>query len=213
MRVTAAWLLVALAFPLLAHAQEGALPMAVGELELASLAGEWHEIAAYGSWWQRRCVADTRYVWIVRGPRTIDVQCSCTGTSGVESRSGRIRTAEPSRPGQLSARFAPVVLSWLPGVWSDYWVFGRSEDPGWLLVGDRRRQRLALLSRWAVLDEAAFAAAIAAARRQGFEVDRLLSVPQIRGSARLLRPSSGLTAEGASGSGSGTVPGVSNREH
>ena len=36
MRVTAAWLLVALAFPLLAHAQEGSLPMAVGELELAA---------------------------------------------------------------------------------------------------------------------------------------------------------------------------------
>lgn len=213
MRVTAAWLLVALAFPLLAHAQAGALPMAVGALELESLAGEWHEIAAYGSWWQRRCVADTRYVWAVRGPRTIDVQCSCTATSGVESRSGRIRAAERSQPGQLSARFAPVLLSWLPGAWRDYWVFGRGEDSGWLLVGDRRRQRLAILSRWAALDEAAFAEAIAVARRQGFEVDRLLTVPQARGSARLPSPSGAFTAEGTSGSGHGTVPGVSNREH
>ncbi len=180
MRVTAACLLVALACPVLAMAQTAALPTALGTLRLESLAGEWHEIAAYGWWWQRRCVADMRYTWTVRGPRALDVRSSCNATSGVEMRSGRIRVSKSS-PGQLSARFAPAALSWLPGAWSDYWVIGRGEDPGWLLVGDRRRQHLAVLSRWAVLDEAALATAIAVARREGFDIDRLQTVPQARG--------------------------------
>ena len=125
MRVKVACLLVALACPVLARAQTAVLPAALGTLRLESLAGEWYEIAAYGWWWQRRCVADTRYTWAVRGPRTLDVRSSCTATSGVESRSGRIR-APRSSPGRLSARFAPTPLSWLPGAWSDYWLIGRA---------------------------------------------------------------------------------------
>ena len=197
MRVTAACLLFALACPVLVRAQPAALPTALGTLQLESLAGEWHEIAAYGWWWQRRCVADTRYTWAVRGPRALDVRSSCKATTGVEMRSGRIRVSKSS-PGQLSARFAPAALSWLPGAWSDYWVIGRGEDPGWLLVGDRRRQRLAVLSRWVMLDEAALATAIAVARREGFETDRLLTVPQGR-SAGVVSDLSGSHAAGCGG--------------
>ncbi len=198
MWVTAACLLLVLACPVLVRAQPAALPTALGTLQLESLAGEWHEIAAYGWWWQRRCVADTRYTWAVRGPRALDVTSWCKTTSGVEMRSGRIR-ASRSSPGRLSARFAPAALSWLPGAWSDYWVIGRGEDPGWLLVGDRRRQRLAVLSRWVVLDEATLATAIAVARREGFETDRLQTVPQARGAVAV----SDLLGSHAAGRGGG----------
>ena len=181
MWIKAMLLLVALVFPPFARAQSSARPMALDALQLEILGGEWHEIAAFGWWPHRLCITDTRYTWTVRNPRTIDVRRSCATGSGVETRIGRIRASGgASRPGQLSATFAPVVLSWIPGAWSDYWVLGRGEDSEWLLVGDRRRQSLAVLSRWAVLDEAALAAAIAIARHQGFDVDRLLSVPQTR---------------------------------
>ncbi len=186
MRAKAGLILLALALPMAASAQPGRWPAAVSTLELRALAGEWHEIAAFGWWWHRRCVADNHYAWTFMSMNSLEVQSSCTTLSGVERRVGRIRVSGRA-PGELSARFAPTTLAWLPGVWGDYWVFGHGESPEWLLVGDRRRRSLAVLSRWAVLDEAALAAAIAIGRRQGFEVDRLIAVPQTQSRGRLTR--------------------------
>jgi apolipoprotein D and lipocalin family protein len=158
-------------------AQSDTWPAAVESLELAPLAGEWFEVATSGSWSHRRCVADTRFQWLVTDARTVEVRRSCTTPSGADSRRGRLRAREPSHPGRLAERFAPALMAWLPAAWNDHWVLAVGDGRAWLLIGDRRRERLSVLSRWVSLDEASLARAIGTARRQGFDVDRLVAVP------------------------------------
>lgn len=160
-------------------AQPGTWPTAVEQLDLQALAGDWYEAASYGSWSHRRCLADTRFAWTVRDVRTLDVRSACTTATGEETRSGRLRAPE-SHVGRLAVRFAPAILTWLPAAWSDHWVIAVDTESNWVLVGDRRRERLSLLSRWASPDEASMARAIGIARAQGFDVDRLAKVLQSR---------------------------------
>jgi len=169
-------LLIAVAAARPTFAQSGTWPLTVEDLTLSPLAGNWHEVAAFGSWSHRRCVADTRFHWTVRDSRTVDVRSACTTTGGQEVRAGRLRAPAATHRGRLAVRFAPAFLGWLPAAWSDHWVLAVGDGQAWLLIGDRRRSKLSILSRFAVLDEASLAQAIGHARLQGFDVDRLVAV-------------------------------------
>lgn len=158
------------------RAQSGTWPVALEALDLEPLAGDWFEIATSGSWSHRRCTADTRFTWTVTDARTIDVRSACTTPSGEHVRSGRMRAPSGSHRGRLSVRFAPALFAWLPAIWNDYWVLAEGPNRAWLLVGDRARTRLSVLSRWVSLDEASLARAVQVARVQGFDVDRLAPV-------------------------------------
>jgi apolipoprotein D and lipocalin family protein len=63
-------------------------------------------------------------------------------------------------------------------VWGDYWIIGLAPDYSWAVVGDPARQYLWILARAARLDDASLAAARAAARDNGFDVDRLVPTRQ-----------------------------------
>lgn len=79
------------------------------------------------------------------------------------------------------------MFSWLPASWSDFWILEAGAEQNWLLVGDHRREHLLVLSRVVALDEAAMAQACAAARREGYDPDRLMRVTHPAG-ATGLRP-------------------------
>ena len=160
------------------RAQSGRWPTALEALDLEPLAGDWFEVATSGSWSHRRCTSDTRFNWTVTDARTIDIRSACMTPSGEERRSGRIRAPSGPHRGRLSVRFAPALFAWLPAIWSDYWVLARDPGDRWLLVGDRARTRLSVLSRWVSLDEASLARALQMGRGQGFDVDRLVLVRQ-----------------------------------
>ncbi len=164
------------------RAQSGRWPTALETLDLEPLAGDWFEVATSGSWSHRRCTSDTRFHWVVTTTRSIDVRSACTTASGEEVRHGRIRAPRGAHLGRLSVRFAPALFAWLPATWTDYWVLAEAPDHAWLLVGDRARTRLSVLSRWVSLDEASLALAVQVARVQGFDVDRLALVRQTSGS-------------------------------
>lgn len=183
-RRSAALLLLALVVARPASPQSTAWPTTVDDVALEALAGDWHEVATYGSWSHRRCTSDTRFHWVVRDPRTVDVRSVCTTASGREVRTGRLRAAAGSDRGRLSVRFAPAFFVWVPAVWSDHWVLAVGGAQAWMVIGDRRRSRLSVLSRFASLDEASLARAIQQARAQGFDVDRLVVVPQMEGGGR-----------------------------
>lgn len=152
-------------------------PIAVEELSLLPLAGDWYEVATFGSWSHRRCTSDTRFHWQVRDSRTVDVRSACTTLAGQERRTGRLRAPTATHEGRLAVRFAPAFFGWLAAAWSDHWVLAIGDGQAWLLIGDRHRSRLSVLSRFAALDEASLAQAIRQARIQGFDIDRLVAVP------------------------------------
>lgn len=161
------------------------VPAVVPHLEVSVLAGDWYEIASTGTWWHRRCVADTRYRFDQPGPGGLRATSVCTTPRGVESHRGRLRAGR-SEDGRLSIRFNARLFSWLPAAWSDFWVLASGDDAAWLLVGDNRRERLLIVSRTVVLDEASVARALAAARHQGYGFERLARVPQPAGPTGLL---------------------------
>lgn len=165
-----------------AGAQAAAAPRPVAGFPIASLAGEWFEVAASGSAWaHRRCQSGTRFRVTVTGPRRADVVRTCMTPTGVEMRRGRM--AAPSEgSGALRGRFVSALFGWIPGAWTDYWVLAAEPHRRWLLVGDRGRERLAVWSRTVALDEAALAAAIAAGRAQGYDSRQLRPVPHPYGS-------------------------------
>ncbi len=160
-------------------------PAVVPHLEVSVLAGDWYEIASTGTWWHRRCVADTRYRFDQPAPGGLRASSVCTTPQGVESHRGRLRAGR-SGDGRLSVRFTARLFSWLPATWSDFWVLASADDRTWLLIGDNQRERLLVVSRTVVLDEASVAAALAAARQQGYGIDRLAMVPQLAGPTGLM---------------------------
>ena len=176
MRIAALVVCGLLATSVLLRAQSGRWPTALEVFDLEPLAGDWFEVATSGSWSHRRCTANTRFHWTVTNSRTIDVRSACTTPSGGERRHGQIRAPRGSHQGRLSVRFAPALFAWVPAIWTDYWVLAEAPEHDWLLVGDRARTRLSVLSRWVSLDEASLARAVQVARVQGFDVDRLAPV-------------------------------------
>ena len=178
-----AWLLSLLAVAVLVAAADAAAqgtPAAVPQIEMSALAGDWYEIATTGTWWHRHCVSDTRYRFDLPEPGGLRASSLCTTPHGVEAHRGRLRAGR-NGDGRLSVRFGARLFAWLPATWSDFWVLASGDDRGWLLVGDNRRERLLVVSRTVVLDEASVAAALAAARQQGYSIDRLATVPQPAG--------------------------------
>lgn len=145
--------------------------------ELSRLAGTWYEVASYGAWAHRRCTRDTVFDYVVRSTREIEARRRCGVAQQVEVRGGRIRIERTGDP-RWRARWGSNAVAWWPESWADHWVVAL--DPGyqWYVVGDDDHARLSVLSRRIGLDDAALAQAIAAARAQGYDVDRLRRVPQ-----------------------------------
>ncbi len=156
---------LAVAWSAITGAQTVPPPSPIG-IGVDALAGDWFEAATSGSFALRRCVSDTRHHFARRSARTLEVHTACAADRGVEYRRGFL-SAPRAGDGRFSLRYAPLVLSWAPAAWSDFWVLDAGE--GWLLVGDRQRRTLAVLSRTVALDESTLAAAMAAARARGFD--------------------------------------------
>ncbi|MEZ5294236.1 MAG: lipocalin family protein [Vicinamibacterales bacterium] len=147
------------------------------------LVGDWYEVAGTGSWSSRRCVSDTRYSFRAKGP-AVSASRACTTALGVERRRG-LAKGDGSGTGALKLRLVWPVFATLPAAWSDFWILAAGNGDEWLLVGDRDRARLSLLSRTVALDESAFARAIAAARAAGYSVDGLARVAHPAGATGL----------------------------
>jgi apolipoprotein D and lipocalin family protein len=146
----------------------------VPAVDLDRYAGDWFEVARYPNWFQRQCAADVRASYTRRADGWIDVVKRCARADGsvVEAR-GVARVTDALTRAKLNGRFAPAVLSFLPFTWGDYWIIGLADDYTWAVVGSPDRDYLWILARTPQLNAAAFQRAVAAARANGFDTDRL----------------------------------------
>lgn len=177
-RWRAAATIAAMLQPAVALAQTPAPVRTVPRVDLQRYAGDWFEVARFPNRFQRSCVRDVRASYTLRADGQIDVVNRCRTADGYTEARGLARIADVNTHARLKVRFAPAWLSWLPAVWGDYWVIGLAADYSWAVVGDPGRQYLWILSRTPRLDDAALGAARAAARDNGFNVDRLVATPQ-----------------------------------
>jgi apolipoprotein D and lipocalin family protein len=180
-RVAAVAVVAATTLPVAAmHAQTPPV-RTVPFVDLDRYAGEWFEIARFPNRFQRECVGDVRATYARRADGRVDVVNRCRTAEGETAARGVARTVEQRTGAKLKVRFAPAWLSWLPSVWGDYWIIGLAPDYSWAVVGDPGRDYLWILARAPHLDQKSAAAARAAARDNGFDVERLVPTPQAAG--------------------------------
>jgi apolipoprotein D and lipocalin family protein len=151
-------------------------------VDLDRYAGNWFEIARFPNRFQRECVGDVRATYARRPDGRLDVVNRCRIVEGETEARGVARIVDERTSAKLKVRFAPAWLSWLPMVWGDYWIIGLPPDYSWAVVGEPGRKYLWILARAPQLDDESIAAARAAARASGYDVERLVPTPQTEAS-------------------------------
>jgi apolipoprotein D and lipocalin family protein len=81
-------------------------------------------------------------------------------------------------PSQLEVRFAPGWLSFLPGVWANYWVIQLADDYRYAVIGEPSRKYLWILSRTPSLDPQDNAIIRGLLQQQGYDPLKLQDEPQ-----------------------------------
>jgi apolipoprotein D and lipocalin family protein len=152
-------------------------PRTVPVVDLARYAGLWHEIARFPNRFQDGSgvyCTDVTAAYAPRPDGRVDVVNRCRNAAA----GGAERAVEGQAyvvPGSNGARLR---VSFFWPVYGDYWVLGLSPDYEWALVGDPRRNYLWVLSRTPVMAPGHYAAALAIARREGFDTTRLRPTPR-----------------------------------
>lgn len=147
----------------------------VEAVDLNRYLGEWYEVARFPNRFQRSCAGDVRATYARRSDERIDVVNRCrTADGGAIEAQGVARIVDTRTSAKLKVRFAPAILSFLPFVWGDYWILGLADDYSWAVVGSPDRDYLWILARTPNLESGRFASALAVARANGFDVERLL---------------------------------------
>lgn len=151
-------------------------PRTVGQVDLARYAGVWHEVARFPNSFQDNARIRCEGVTATYTPHP-------DGKVGVVNRcrnalaEGREDVAEGTAYSASVGNDRLRVTFFWP-FYGDYWVIGL--DPGyrWAVVGAPGRDYLWVLSRTPGMAPADFAAAVAIARREGFDTGRLRRTPQ-----------------------------------
>jgi apolipoprotein D and lipocalin family protein len=147
----------------------------VPKVDLNRYLGQWYEVARFPNRFQKSCVSDVVATYSRRDDGRIRVVNRCKEANGnVKDAEGVARVVDTATNARLKVRFAPAALSFLPFVWGDYWIIGLADDYSWATVGSPDRDYLWILSRTPQLDADRYDAAVASARVQGFDVNKLV---------------------------------------
>lgn len=150
----------------------------VENLDLDRYMGRWYEVGRYPNRFQRKCIGDVVVFYARRSDGRLDVTNTCTTPDGPTEAVGVAQRADPARPASvLEVRFAPAWLSFLP-VWGDYWVLDLAPDYSTAVVGTPSRESLWILSRTPHVDQPTWSRLLEAARRQGYDLNRVQRTAQ-----------------------------------
>ena len=155
-------------------------PLRVAEgIDLSRYAGKWYEVARFPNKVQVHCADEVIAHYAVRTDGRVDVINQCRKADGrVDQARGVARTGKSGNSAALQVRFAPAILSFLPSVWSDYWILAVGPDYTWAVVGTPSRELLWILARTPTMSETSYAQAIEIAKGNGFDPSRLVKTPQ-----------------------------------
>jgi apolipoprotein D and lipocalin family protein len=147
----------------------------VPQLDLDRYAGQWHEIARYPNFFERKCASDVTANYARNADGTIAVVNACRKEDGTTLRAeGQARVVGPAK---LEVRFAPAWLGFLPFVWGDYWVIELAPDYSYAVVGEPSREYLWILARDARMDDATYARIAGGLAAFGYDAAKLLRNP------------------------------------
>lgn len=151
------------------------MPATVGQVDLARYAGTWFEVARFPTSFQDsgrvRCEGvSATYTQRPDGRIGVVNRCRNALADGAErAAEGVSRSVSPGNDRLRVSFFWPF--------FGDYWVIGLDPEYRWAVVGAPGRDYLWILSRSAQMAPADYAAAVAIARREGFDVARIQPTP------------------------------------
>lgn len=144
-------------------------PATVPSVDLARYAGEWHEIEAFPTWFQRGCTAATA-VYTPHPDGTIKVVNTCRRRGQPATIEGTARPVPGSNNAKLKVRFFGPFEG-------DYWILDLDPDYRWAAVGHPNRRYLWILARTPHLDPDRLGRIRARLAAQGFDVGQLRPTP------------------------------------
>ena len=158
----------------------GAQPLpTIASVDLQRYLGTWYEIAKFPNWFERKCVANTRADYSLRGDGSLQVTNRCTMANGkVDEAVGTARQVGPATSPKLQVRFAPDWLSMIPAVWGDYWIIVLEDNYQWVAVSEPSRGYLWILSRSPRMDAQAYADLLVRLSGLGLDIKKLELMPQ-----------------------------------
>ena len=138
-------------------------------------AGQWHEIARYSNFFERKCVGEVTASYARNADDTVTVVNACRKDDGTMQRAeGLARVVGPAK---LEVRFAPAWLGFLPFVWGDYWVIDLAPDYSCAVVGEPSREYLWILARDPRMEDATYARITRGLAALGYDAAKLLRNP------------------------------------
>ncbi|MCK8784477.1 lipocalin family protein [Roseomonas sp. NAR14] len=160
---------LALLLPLLAACATPAdPPRTVARVDLARYLGTWYEVARLPNRFEDADCRDITAEYGLRPDGRIGVVNTCRKPDG------RVDRAEGSAYAVEGTNNSRLRVSFFWPFYGDYWVIGLDPDYRWAVVGAPGRDYLWVLSRTPVLPPAEYEAALGVARREGFDLNKLI---------------------------------------
>ena len=149
------------------------VPTSVGSVELEKYAGLWYDIASFPMRFQKGCHCTTaEYTLMPKGYVKVENRCRKDGYDGKKQGiTGKAFAVEGSNNTKLKVQF----------FWpfkGDYWIVRLEKDYKWAVVSAPGKDYLWILSRTPELDTTLFDEIIDDLRSDGYDVNRLVKVPQ-----------------------------------
>jgi len=135
----------------------------VSQVDLQRYVGTWYEIGSFPMFFQRQCIANTQANYKIESDGSIAVHNQCRTKDGLDEANGVAEAVAASGGAKLR-------VSFFRPFWGDYWIIGLDPNYRWAVVGNPARRNLWILSRTKGLPADQLEDALAAAKRQGFDL-------------------------------------------
>lgn len=150
--------------------------VAVPSLDLQRYLGTWYEIARLPMRHEPANATDVSAHYALDEDGKVSVRNRCRVEGKVEESVGQATPVDAGNS-KLEVSFLPEGLRWIPFTKGDYWVLKLDPDYQVALVGTPNREYLWLLARQPQLDAASRLLYLDEARRQGFDLSKLIDTP------------------------------------
>lgn len=144
-------------------------------VDLKRYLGRWYEVRRLPLKWEDETATDVTATYSMNEDGTVRVDNRCFDAAGDASQAVGQATAVDDTNARLRVNFLPAAIRWIPFTNGDYWVLKLDPDYRVALVGSPNRKYLWVLSREPSLDQARLDPYLAEARRQGFDLTRLIT--------------------------------------
>ncbi|MDG2525283.1 lipocalin family protein [Stenotrophomonas sp. HITSZ_GD] len=150
--------------------------VAIPSLDLQRYLGTWYEIARLPMRYEPANATDVSAHYALDEDGKVNVRNRCRVEGKVEESVGQATPVDAGNS-KLEVSFLPEGLRWIPFTKGDYWVLKLDADYQVALVGTPNREYLWLLARQPQLDAASRLLFLDEARRQGFDLSKLIDTP------------------------------------